>query len=120
MAAALSHSLQTRQCLPGSGRRECQFGAEEIPLILSLTFDLGFWRAFHVPEVFRLFWNIGSDSSIVTQGNLSSSQIVFCGANGVGSSKEAIVTSIASESLVSSKNKCVPQHPAKERIRFAY
>jgi len=53
MAAALSHSLQTRQCLPGSGRRECQFGAEEIPLILSLTFDLGFWRAFHVPESFR-------------------------------------------------------------------
>jgi len=73
----------------------------------------------HVPEVCELFGNDGSDSSIVTQGNLSSSQIALCGANGVGSSSDAIVTSIVSESLVSSINKCVPQHAAKERIRFA-
>lgn len=66
-----------------------------------------------------IFWNDGNDSSIVTQGNLSSSQIAFCGANGAGSSSDAIVTSIVSESLLSSKNKCVPQHAAKERIRFA-
>src|SRR5439155_16316455 len=65
-------------------------------------------------------WNDGIDSSITTQGNLSSRKIAFCGANGVGSSSDAIVTSITSESLVSSKNKCVPQHAAKERIRFAY
>src|SRR5438876_9510293 len=74
----------------------------------------------HVQEVCELFWNDGSDSSSLTQGNLSSSQIAFCGANGAGSSSDAIVTSIASESLLSSKNKCVPQHAAKERIRFAY
>lgn len=74
---------------------------------------------FQVPEVFGVFWNIGSDSSSVTHGNLSSSQIAFCGANGAGSSSEAIVTSIASESFVSSKNKCVPQHAANERIRLA-
>jgi hypothetical protein len=74
---------------------------------------------FHVPEVFGVFWNIGSDSSSLTHGNLSSSQIAFCGAKGVGSSSDAIVTSIMSESLVSSKNKCVPQHAANERIRFA-
>jgi len=73
----------------------------------------------HVQEGCELFGNDGSDSSIVIQGNLSSSQIAFCGANGVGSSSDAIVTSIVSESLVSSKNKCVPQHAAKERIRFA-
>ena len=73
----------------------------------------------HVQEVCELFGNDGSDSSIVTQGNLSSSQIALCGANGVGSSSDAIVTSIVSESLVSSINKCVPQHAAKERIRFA-
>ncbi len=60
---------------------------------------------FHVPEVFGVFWNIGSDSSSLTQGNLSSSQIAFCGANGVGSSSDAIVTSITLEFLVSSKNK---------------
>src|SRR6266498_3951344 len=66
-----------------------------------------------------LFGNFGSDSSRVTHGNLSSSQIAFCGANGAGSSSDAIVTSIISESLVSSKNKCVPQHEAKQRIRFA-
>src|SRR5947208_2550367 len=59
----------------------------------------------HVPEVFGLFWNAGSDSSTITHGNLSSSQIVFCGANGVGSSSDAIVTSTVSESLLSSKNK---------------
>jgi hypothetical protein len=74
---------------------------------------------FHVPEVFGLFWKVGSDSSSVIHGNLSSSQIAFCGANGVGSSSDAIVTSIRSESLVSSKNKCVPQHAANERIRSA-
>jgi hypothetical protein len=73
----------------------------------------------HVQEGCELFGNDGSDSSIVTQGNLSSSQIALCGANGVGSSSDAIVTSIVSESLVSSMNKCVPQHAAKERIRFA-
>src|SRR5882724_5839857 len=78
------------------------------------------WRIFsHVQEVCELFWKEGSDSSSLTQGNLSSSQIAFCGANGAGSSSEAIVTSIVSESFVSSKNKCVPQHAAKERIRFA-
>src|SRR5580704_12441787 len=74
---------------------------------------------FHVPDVFGVFWNIGSDSSSETHGNLSSSQIAFCGANGAGSSSDAIVTSIMSESLVYSKNKCVPLHAAKERIRFA-
>ncbi len=73
----------------------------------------------HVQEVCELFGKDGSDSSIVTQGNLSSSQIALCGANGEGSSSDAIVTSIVSESLVSSINKCVPQHAAKERIRFA-
>ncbi len=73
----------------------------------------------HVQEVCELFGNDGSDSSMVTQGNLSSSQIAFCGAKGDGSSRDAIVTSIVSESLASSKNKCVPQHAAKERIRFA-
>ncbi len=73
----------------------------------------------HVPEVCELFANDGSDSSIVTQGNLSSSHIALCGANGAGSSSDAIVTSTASESLASSENKCVPQHAAKERIRFA-
>ena len=51
--------------------------------------------------------------SSVTHGNLSSSQVAFCGANGAGSSSDAIVTSIASESLASSKNKCVPQHAAE-------
>jgi hypothetical protein len=72
-----------------------------------------------VQEVCELFGNDGSDSSIVTQGNLSSSQIAFCGANGAGSSSDAIVTSTVSESLLSSTNKCVPQHGAKERMRFA-
>src|SRR6266699_1414871 len=72
-----------------------------------------------IQEVFELFGKDGTDSSIVTQGNLSSSQIAFCGANGAGSSSDAIVTSIVSESLLSSKNKCVPQHAANERIRFA-
>ncbi len=72
-----------------------------------------------MPEVFGLFGKDGSDSSSLTQGNLSSSQIAFCGANGAGSSSDAIVTSTVSESLVSSKNKCVPQHAAKQRIRFA-
>src|SRR6266481_7462438 len=71
-------------------------------------------------EVFGVFWNDGIDSSITTHGNLSSRKIAFCGANGVGSSSDAIVKSIASESLLSSKNKCVPQHAANERIRFAY
>src|SRR5258708_20451648 len=71
-------------------------------------------------EVCELFGNDGSESSIATQGNLSSSQIAFCGANGAGSSSDAIVTSIISESFVSSKNKCVPQHAAKQRIRLAY
>ena len=74
---------------------------------------------FQVPEVFGVFWNIGRDSSSVTHGNLSSSQIAFWGANGAGSSSDAIVTSIPSESFVSSKNKCVPQHAANERIRLA-
>src|SRR5437773_11126196 len=78
------------------------------------TFNLRFGYA-----VLELFGNDGSDSSSLTQGNLSSSQIVFCGANGAGSSSDAIVTSIVSESLASSKNKCVPQHAANERIRFA-
>ena len=31
---------------------------------------------------------------MITQGNLSSRKIAFCGANGVGSSSDAIVTSI--------------------------
>src|ERR1700742_2953201 len=73
----------------------------------------------HAQEVFGILGNDGSDSSITTHGNLSSRKITFCGAKGVGSSSDAIVTSIISESFVSSRNKCVPQHPAKERIRFA-
>jgi hypothetical protein len=73
----------------------------------------------HFQEVCELLGNDGSDSSILTQGNLSSSQIALCGANGAGSSSDAIVTSIVSESFVSSINKCVPQHAAKERIRVA-
>src|SRR5207244_7907181 len=40
--------------------------------------------------VLELFGNDGSDLSSVTQGNLSSSQIAFCGANDVGSSSDAI------------------------------
>src|SRR5205823_13974747 len=68
----------------------------------------------------ELFGKEGSDSSSVTQGNLSSSQIAFSGANGAGSSSDAMVTSIVSESLLSSINKCVPQHAAKERIRLAW
>ena len=75
---------------------------------------------FQVLEVCGVFGNDGSDLSIVTHGNLSSRKIVFCGANGIGSSSDAIVTSMLSESLLSSKNKCVPQHAANERIRFAY
>jgi hypothetical protein len=67
-----------------------------------------------------VFWNDGNDSLIVTQGNLSSSQIAFSGGNGVGSSSDAIVTSIVYQSFLPSKNKCVPQHAAKERIRFTY
>src|SRR4029077_4516589 len=73
----------------------------------------------HAQEVFGILGNDGSDSSTTTHGNLSSRKITFCGANGVGSSSDAIVTSIVSESLASSKNKCVPQHAAKQRIRFA-
>jgi len=65
-------------------------------------------------------WKDGIDLSITTHGNLSSRKIAFCGANGVGSSSDAIVKSIVSESLESSNNKCVPQHAANERIRFAY
>src|SRR5436305_15165601 len=68
----------------------------------------------------ELFGNDGSDSSSVTQGNLSSSQIAFSGANGPGSSSDALVRSIVSESLLSSINKCVPQHAAKELIRLAW
>ena len=60
---------------------------------------------FHMPGFFELFWNTGTALSIVTQGNLSSSQMAFCGANGAGSSSDAIVTSMISESFVSSKNK---------------
>ncbi len=69
---------------------------------------------------FGTVWNDGIDSSMTTHGNLSSRKIAFCGANGAGSSNDAIVTSIMSESLASSKNKCVPQHAANERSRFAY
>ena len=47
-----------------------------------------------VPEVCGVFGNDGSDLSTVTHGNLSSRKIAFCGANGVGSSSDAIVTSI--------------------------
>ena len=70
-------------------------------------------------EISELFGNDGSDRSIVARGNLSSSQIVFCEANGAASSSDGIVISIVSESFASSKNKCVPQQAAKERIRFA-
>src|SRR5437762_7055549 len=73
-----------------------------------------------IQPVFGVFGNDGNDSSIVTHGNLSSNQIAFCGANGTGLSSDAIVTSMWSESFVSSKNKCVPQHAANERIRFAW
>jgi hypothetical protein len=69
---------------------------------------------------FGTVWNDGIDSSMTTHGNLSSRKIAFCGANGVGSSSDAIVKSIVSESWLSSKNKCVPQHAANERIRLAY
>jgi hypothetical protein len=55
--------------------------------------------------VLPVFWNDGSDSSITTHGNLSSSQTAFRGANGAGSSSDAIVTSVISESLVDSKNR---------------
>jgi hypothetical protein len=55
--------------------------------------------------LFGIVWNDGIDSSITTHGNLSSRKIVFCGANGVGSSSDAIVKSIVSESFASSKNK---------------
>ena len=63
------------------------------------------WAEAPGQEIFELFGNDGSDSSRTTQGNLSSSQIVFCGPNGAGSSSDAIVTSMVSESLVASKNK---------------
>src|SRR4029450_13467288 len=69
--------------------------------------------------LFGFVRNDGSDSLTMTQGSLSSRKIAFCGANGAGSSSDAIVTSIASESLVSSKNRCVQQQAAKERIRSA-
>lgn len=69
---------------------------------------------------FGIVWNDGIDSSIATHGNLSSRKIAFCGLKGIGSSSDAIVKSIVSDSLLSSKNKCVPQHAANERIRFAY
>src|SRR6478672_3753632 len=95
---------KTRSCLPRSGRFAA--GSE------TTNQSLGFF--------FGTVWNDGIDSSILTHGNLSSRKIAFCGANGVGSSSDAIVKSIVSESLLSSKNKCVPQHAAKERIRFAY
>ena len=62
----------------------------------------------------------GIDLSMTTHGNLSSRKIAFCGANGVGSSSDAIVKSMVSESLLSSKNRCVPQQAANDRIRFAY
>ena len=55
--------------------------------------------------VFGVFWNEGSDSSMTTHGILSSRKIAFCGANGVGSSSDAIVTSMVSESSASSKNR---------------
>jgi hypothetical protein len=55
--------------------------------------------------LFGTVWNDGIDSLITTHGNLSSRKIAFCGGNGVGSSRDAIVTSMAAESLPSSKNK---------------
>ena len=55
--------------------------------------------------LFGTVWNDGIDSSMTTHGNLSSRKIAFCGANGVGSSSDAIVKSIVTESLLSSKNK---------------
>src|SRR6476660_6834668 len=75
---------------------------------------------FPVMKCLGSFENDGMDSSVFTHGNLSSRNIAFCGANGVGSLSDAIVKSIVSESLLSSKNKCVPQHAADERIRLAY
>src|SRR6267142_2495082 len=42
----------------------------------------------HAQEVFGIVGNDGSDSSTTTHGNLSSSQITFFGANGVGSSSD--------------------------------
>jgi hypothetical protein len=100
---ARTSKTKTRSCLPRSGRFAA--GSETIDQ------SLGFF--------FGTVWNDGIDSSITTHGNLSSRKIAFCGANGVGSSSDAIVKSIVSESFASSKNKCVPQHAAKERIRFA-
>ena len=95
---------ENKLCLPRSGRFAA--GSE------TTNQSLGFF--------FGIVWNDGIDSSITTQGNLSSRKIAFCGANGAGSSSDAIVKSIVLESLLSSKNKCVPQHAANERIRFAY
>ena len=97
-------NTRTRRCLPRSSRFEA--GSE------TTNQSLGFF--------FGTVWNDGIDSSITTHGNLSSRKIAFCGANGVGSSSDAIVRSIISDSLLSSKNKCVPQHAANERSRFVY
>jgi len=60
---------------------------------------------FVVKRFFGIVWYDGIDSSMTIQGNLSSRKIAFCGANGVGSSSDAIVKSIASDPLLSSKNK---------------
>jgi hypothetical protein len=127
--------MNTNSNVLGSGRRGDLVAApspRRIHAAVLTTDDADFANAYGLPSeiraihairgqllLFGIFGNEGSDSSIVTHGNLSSSQITFCGANGAGSSSDAIVTSIASESLLSSKNKCVPQHAAKERIRFA-
>lgn len=54
---------------------------------------------------FGIVWNDGIDSSMTTHGNLSSRKIALCGANAIGSSRDAIVKSIVSESSLSSKNK---------------
>ena len=67
-----------------------------------------------------LFRNAGSLESSVTQGSLSSIQIAFSGAKPVGSSSDAMVTSIHSAVVDSRKNKCVPQHAAKDRSRSAW
>ena len=62
-----------------------------MPRVAAANQSLGFF--------FGTVWNDGIDSSITTHGNLSSRKIAFCGANGVGSSSDAIVKSIISESF---------------------
>jgi hypothetical protein len=73
--------------------------------------------ALHPSRLLRLY--VGRLSSSATHGSRSSVQMVISGGNGTGSSSDAIVTSTFKASGASSKNKCVPQHAANDRTRFA-